>query len=126
MELVLFSLIDGPFVYIIVSHGDLDKSESFWLLNCLNVALDDFLLIDLVLELSPIPFRSDFSKLMTLDSRKRQLDPNRGGSSIGGVEKERWDGVLEINDGDAKDGCGDEIVGIENKYKHILSHLWKK
>ncbi|KAH1056686.1 hypothetical protein J1N35_034751 [Gossypium stocksii] len=109
IELVLFSLINDPFVYIIVSHENLDKSESFWFLNRLNVALEDFLLTGLVVGTNSLTqnclqshFDLVFKELMAL-----------------------WlqgDG-LEVNDGDAKYGCGGdddgdgEIVGMEKKYE---------
>ncbi|PPD90506.1 hypothetical protein GOBAR_DD12564 [Gossypium barbadense] len=107
MELVLFSLIDDPFAYIIISHEDLKKSESFWFLNHLNVALKDFLLTSLVVGTDSLTqnclqsnFDLIFSKLMALGSRK-------------------------VNNGNAKDGCGGggegEIVGMKKKYKHIGS-----
>ncbi|TYH56143.1 hypothetical protein ES332_D09G287800v1 [Gossypium tomentosum] len=64
MELVLFSLINDPFVYIVISHEDLDKSESFWFLNYLNVPLEDFLLTGLVVgtdSLTPNCLQSHFN-----------------------------------------------------------------
>ncbi|KAK5838591.1 hypothetical protein PVK06_007323 [Gossypium arboreum] len=133
MELVLFNLIDDPFVYIIISHGDLDKSEFLWFLNHLNVALEDFLLTDLVVGTDSLTqnclqshFDLVFSKLMALSSIKRHSDSNCGGSSIGrvGKGKKGKGGALEVNNRNTKDGCGrgddGEIVGMEKKkYKHI-------
>ncbi|TYG42866.1 hypothetical protein ES288_D12G291400v1 [Gossypium darwinii] len=98
-------LIDDPFVYFIISHEDLDKSESFWFLNRLKEALG------LGLDFVPSP--------VVKDSR----NPTVVAPLLGGLKKKkRSGGGLEVNGVETKDGCGGVggggggggIVGMEN------------
>ncbi|KAK5846163.1 hypothetical protein PVK06_002435 [Gossypium arboreum] len=80
-EKMLFSLID-PFVYIIISHEDLDKFELFWFLNSLNVVLGDFILTGLVVGIDSLTsnclqshFNMVFSELMALAIEKDSRIP---------------------------------------------------
>ncbi|KAH1089052.1 hypothetical protein J1N35_016309 [Gossypium stocksii] len=99
IDLVLFGLTNDPFVFIVISHEDLDKSNSFWFLNYLNVPLEDFLHTGLVVGTDSLTsnclqshFDLIFLELMALGSSKRQSDPNCGGSSIGGLKKKKMIG----------------------------------
>ncbi|KAK8267003.1 hypothetical protein V6Z11_D12G280200 [Gossypium hirsutum] len=98
-------LIDDPFVYFIISHEDLDKSESFWFLNRLKEALG----LGLGLDFVPSP--------VVKDSR----NPTVVAPLLGGLKKKkRSGGGLEVNGVETKDGCGGVggggggIVGMEN------------
>ncbi|GMJ13604.1 hypothetical protein like AT5G52990 [Hibiscus trionum] len=130
-------LIDDPFAYFLVSHQDLDKSESIWFLNHLKCNLKDFLLTGSTMGTDILThkclqshFNPIFSKLMTLDSelktspRKENQDPslhsNKGekagvASPNKGLKKKKRSGsMILINGGDsARDG--DSGKGVENK-----------
>ncbi|KAK8484401.1 hypothetical protein V6N13_046768 [Hibiscus sabdariffa] len=125
-------LIDDPFVYFIISREDLHKSESFWFLDRLKTASEDFLLTGLIGgtdDLTPnclqSRFNPVFSELMALDlvfvgspakdSRNPSMDSDRGkgtmvapllGQPIEGLKKKKRSGGLEVNGGDA--------VGMDN------------
>ncbi|MBA0621802.1 hypothetical protein Godav_007395 [Gossypium davidsonii] len=130
-------LIDDPFVYFIISHEDLDKSESFWFLNRLKGALDDFLLTGLVMgtdNLTPNCLQSHFDPVFSealglglgLDFVpspvvKDSRNPTVVAPLLGGLKKKkRSGGGLEVNGVETKDGYGGVggggggIVGMEN------------
>ncbi|KAE8712824.1 hypothetical protein F3Y22_tig00110223pilonHSYRG00110 [Hibiscus syriacus] len=132
-------VIDDPFVYLIISHEDLVKSESFWFLNRLKIAFEDFLLTGPILctdDLTPNCIQSHFnpifSELMALDveligypakdSRNPSMDSDRGkgtmvipllGQPIKGLKKKKRSGGLEVSGGEGKDGGGGGI-GMDN------------
>ncbi|GMJ06365.1 hypothetical protein like AT5G52990 [Hibiscus trionum] len=126
-------LIDDPFVYFLISHENLHKSESFWFLNRLKTASEDFLLTGLIVgadDLTPSCLQSHFnpifSELMALDlvfvgspvkdSRNPSMDSDRGkgtmvapllGQPVKGLKKKkRSGGMVEVNGGDG--------VGMDN------------
>ncbi|GMJ00526.1 hypothetical protein like AT5G52990 [Hibiscus trionum] len=131
-------LIHHPFVYFIISHENLDKSESFWFLNRLKTAFEDSLLTGLIVgtdDLTPNCLQSHFNpifaELMALDlelvgsaakdSRNPSMDSDRGkgtmvapllGQPINGLKKKKRSGGLEVNGGEGKD-CG-VGVGVDN------------
>ncbi|XWS50344.1 hypothetical protein CRYUN_Cryun12cG0080000 [Craigia yunnanensis] len=132
-------LIDDPFAYFLIFHEDLEKSESFWFLDRLKCAFEDFLLTGLIVgtdNLTPNCLQSHFnpifSEIMALDlesvtsptkeSRNSSLDSNKGkrtvvapllGNPIKELKKKKRSGGLEVKGGEAKDGGGG--IGMENK-----------
>ncbi|XP_021280788.1 phytolongin Phyl2.2 [Herrania umbratica] len=132
-------LIDGPFAYFIICQEDLDKSESFWFLNRLKCAFEDFLETGLIAgtdNMTPNCLQSYFdpifSEIMALDmelvtspskeSQDPSLDSNKGkgtvvapllGSPSKGLKKKKRLSGLEANGGEAKDAGGG--IGMENK-----------
>ena len=92
-------LIDDPFTYFLLFHEDLEKSESFWFLNRLKCAFEDFLLTGLIVgtdNLTPNCLQSHFNPIfldiMALDlefvtspkneSRNPSLDSNKGKRTV--------------------------------------------
>ncbi|OMP00939.1 hypothetical protein CCACVL1_03235 [Corchorus capsularis] len=137
-------LIDDPFVYFIITHEDLDKSESFWFLDRLKCAFEDFLGTGLMVgtdNLTPNCLQSHFnpvfSQIMAPDlefsksSSKEDRDPSvqskssKGkrsgvapllGNPLKGLKKKKRSAALEVNGGEAKDaGGGGNGNGMENK-----------
>ncbi|KAL4282121.1 hypothetical protein GQ457_03G014270 [Hibiscus cannabinus] len=121
-------LIHDSFAYFLISHQDLDKSESIWFLNHLNSTLKDILLKGSAMG-TPIftqnclqsHFNPVFSKMVTLDSGlktppgkeslhscKGEAQPNKGLK-----KKKRSGSMILIQGGEAKDG--DSGKGMENK-----------
>ncbi|XVF50960.1 hypothetical protein PTKIN_Ptkin04bG0145700 [Pterospermum kingtungense] len=130
-------LIDDPFAYFLIFHQDLDKSESFWFLNRLKRAFEDFLLTGLMVgtdDLAPNCLQSHFnpvfSQIMasevvtsptTNGSQNPSLNSSRGkrtglapllGKPIKGLKKKKKLGGLEVNGGESKDA--DVGSGMEN------------
>ncbi|XVE64410.1 hypothetical protein DITRI_Ditri07aG0098600 [Diplodiscus trichospermus] len=132
-------LIDDPFTYFLICHEDLEKSQSFWFLDRLKCAFEDFLLTGLIVgtdNLTPNCLQSHFnpvfSELMasnvesvsspTKESRNPSLDSNKGkrtvvatllGKPIKGLKKKKRSGGLEVNGGEVKDAGGG--IGMENR-----------
>ncbi|KAE8708599.1 PP2A regulatory subunit TAP46-like [Hibiscus syriacus] len=148
-------VIDDPFVYFIISHEDLVKSESFWFLNRLKIAFEDFLLTgpivgtdDLTANCLQSHFNPIFSELMVLDlefvgspannSRNQSMDSDRGkgtmvapllGQPIKGLKKKKRSGVWEVNGGESKD-CGggiriDNMVDVSDDFRDFSVSMQK-
>ncbi|KAE8661966.1 hypothetical protein F3Y22_tig00113721pilonHSYRG00011 [Hibiscus syriacus] len=148
-------LIDDPFVYFIISHEDLDKSESFLFLNRLKTASEDLLRRGLIVgtdDLTPNCLQSHFdpifSELMGLDlvfigspgkdSRNPSMDSDRGKGTmaaplleqpIKGLKKKKRFGGLEINGGEGKD-CGggigmDNMVDVSDDFRDFSVSMQK-
>ncbi|KAK8656037.1 hypothetical protein V6N13_108596 [Hibiscus sabdariffa] len=137
-------LIDDSFAYFLISHQDLDKSQSIWFLNHLNCTLKDILLKGSTMG-TPIftpnclqsHFNPIFSKMVTLDSGlktspgKENRDPSLHsckGEKAGeapplekpneGLKKKKRSGsMILIQGGEAKDGDSGngKGKGVENK-----------
>ncbi|XP_022736831.1 phytolongin Phyl2.2-like [Durio zibethinus] len=132
-------LIDDPFAYFLIFHEDLEKPESFWFLNRLKSAFEDFLLTGLIVgsdNLTPNclqpHFNPIFSEILALDlelvtsPREENLNPSLDSNTgkrtvvapllempIKGLKKKRRLGGLEVHGAEAKDaGAG---IGMENK-----------
>ncbi|XVF12685.1 hypothetical protein REPUB_Repub08aG0140400 [Reevesia pubescens] len=145
-------LIDDPFVYFLIYHEDLEKSESFWFLNRLKCAFEDFLLTGLIVgtdNLTPNCLQSHFdpifAEIMGLESvtsprqesRTPSLDSNKGkrtmvipllGKPIKGLKKKKRLGGLEVNGGgEAKDVGGgmDNTVDVSDDFRDSLVSLQK-
>ncbi|XVF53387.1 hypothetical protein PTKIN_Ptkin05aG0095300 [Pterospermum kingtungense] len=61
-------LIDDPFAFFLIYHEDLDKSESFWFLDRLKCAFEDFLLTGLMVgtdNLAPNCLQSHFNPIFS-------------------------------------------------------------
>ncbi|XVF10082.1 hypothetical protein REPUB_Repub07fG0152600 [Reevesia pubescens] len=145
-------LIDDPFAYFLIFREDLDKSESFWFLNRLKCAFEDFLLTGLIGgtdNLTPnclqSHFKPIFSEIMALDldlglvtsptrqgSRNPSLNSNKGKRTLVapllGLKKKKRLGGLEVNGGggDAKDGGGMEnTVDVSDYFRDFSVSLQK-
>ncbi|KAE8723183.1 PP2A regulatory subunit TAP46-like [Hibiscus syriacus] len=143
-------LIDNPFVYFIISHEDLDKSESFWFLNRLKTASEDLLLRGLIVgtdDLTPNCLQSHFnpifSELMALDlefigspskdSRNPSMDSDRGkGTTAAPLLEQPINGLKKKKrfSGEGKDcsvgGVGmDNMVDVSNDFRDFSVSMQK-